>query len=45
MKPTLMKYVLVKDIKKHEAEGWRLKSKNIAIRLGDWPTVIMEKEA
>ena len=40
-----MKYVLVEDILKYEAEGWRLKSNKIAIRLGDWPTVIMEKEA
>lgn len=38
-----MKYVLVEDIKKHEAEGWRLMSKNIALRLGGWPTVIMER--
>lgn len=40
----LIKYVLVKDIMKHEKEGWKLSSDKVVLKLGDWSTVLMERE-
>lgn len=40
----LCKYVLAEEIGIYETVGWKLSSKKIALKLGGWATVIMEKE-
>lgn len=35
--------VLVKDIHLWEAKGWKLTDDKVHVRLGNWPSVYMEK--